>query len=263
MRTTLPELTRLHAEHVPIAMLTCYDASFAGLLDTSGVDALLVGDSLGMVVQGHSSPNPVSLADMAYHTAAVVRGSQRSFVLADLPFGTSQISPQDTCRNAVVLIQAGAQMVKIEGGSEMAATVEFLVRRGIPVCAHIGMTPQSHNQFGGFRVQGREPAAADRLVQAARDLESAGAGMVLMECVPQGLAERICELLAVPTIGIGASPRCSGQVLVLYDVIGLGPVPLPRLAEDFSVAAPGLRGSVTAYVEAVKARRFPQQRHCY
>lgn len=263
MRTTLPELARMHAERVPIAMLTCYDAGFARLLEACGVDVLLVGDSLGMVVQGRDSPNPVSLADMAYHTSLVARGSHKALIIADLPFGTSQISPEDTFRNAVVLIQAGAQCVKLEGGSEMASTVEFLVRRGIPVCAHIGMTPQSHNQFGGFRVQGREPEAALRTIQAARDLEAAGASLVLMECIPRELADRVCAAIKVPTIGIGASPECSGQVLVLYDVIGLGPERLPRLAKDFSPGSEGVAGAVRAYVGAVKRREFPDAAHCY
>jgi len=263
MRTTLPDLAQMHAERAPIAMLTCYDASFARLLEGCGVDVLLIGDSLGMVVQGHSSPNPVSLADIAYHTAAVARGSERAAIISDMPFGTSQISPQDTFRNAVPLIQAGAQCVKIEGGSEMAPSVEFLVRRGVPVCAHIGMTPQSHNQFGGFKVQGRGAEAGARLVQAAIDLEAAGASLVLMECIPRGLAERVCESIRVPTIGIGASPACSGQVLVLYDVIGLGPTPLARLAKDFSPGTEGVAGAVRGYVAAVKARSFPDAAHCY
>jgi 3-methyl-2-oxobutanoate hydroxymethyltransferase len=263
MRTTLPDLARMHAERSPIAMLTCYDASFARVLESCGVDVLLVGDSLGMVLQGHATPNPVTLADMAYHTASVARGSQRALILTDMPFGSSQISPQETFRNAAVLIQAGAQCVKIEGGSEMAPTIEFLAHRGIPVCAHIGMTPQSHNQFGGFRVQGRAPAAAERMIQAARDLETAGASMVLMECIPRALAERICESVQLPTIGIGASPACSGQVLVTYDVIGLGAPPLARLAKDFSPGAEGIAGAVLRYVEAVRARRFPDSEHCY
>lgn len=263
MRTTLPELARMHAEGVPIAMLTCYDASFARALEACGVDVLLIGDSLGMVIQGHTSPNPVTLADIAYHTAAVQRGSQKALILSDMPFGSSQISPADTFRNAVPLIQAGAQCVKIEGGSEMAATVEFLVRRGIPVCAHVGMTPQSHNQFGGFRVQGKDEVGAARMIQAARDLEQAGACMILMECIPRALAERICQHVQVPTIGIGASPACSGQVLVLQDVIGLGPDKLPRLAKDFSPGTEGVTGAVRAYVAEVKARRFPDAAHCY
>jgi 3-methyl-2-oxobutanoate hydroxymethyltransferase len=263
MRTTLPDLARMHAERIPIAMLTCYDASFARLLEACAVDVLLVGDSLGMVVQGHPTPNPVTLAEMAYHTAAVARGSETALILTDLPFGTSQISPEETFRHSVTLVQAGAQCVKIEGGSEMAPTVEFLVRRGIPVCAHIGMTPQSHNQFGGFRVQGRAPAAAERMIQAARDLEAAGASLVLMECIPRVLAERICEVLRVPTIGIGASPLCSGQVLVLYDVVGLGKVPLAKLARNFAPGAEGIEGAVRRYVAAVKDRSFPAAEHCY
>lgn len=263
MRITLPDLLRMHAEHTPIVMLTCYDASFARALDGAGIDVLLVGDSLGMVVQGHDSPNPVTIGDMAYHTQAVARGVRRSFILADMPFGTSQISPEDTFRHAVTLVQAGAQAVKIEGGSEMARTVEFLARRGIPVCAHIGMTPQSHHQFGGFRVQGRDPVVAQGLLQSARDLESAGAAVILMECIPRLLAEEIHAALRVPTIGIGASPACSGQVLVLYDVIGLGPSPLPRLAKDYSTVAGGIGAMVSRFAEEVRNRSFPTAEHCY
>ncbi len=263
MRTTLRDLRRLHAERQPIVVLTCYEASFARAMDAAGIDVLLVGDSLGMVVQGHDSPNPVSLADVAYHTRAVARGSQRALVMADLPFGTSQVSPEETFRNAVVLIQAGAQMVKLEGGVDMADTIHFLVRRGIPVCAHIGMTPQSHHQFGGFRVQGRDEAGAQRVLADAAAVEAAGADLLLMECIPRQLADQIVTQAGVPTIGIGASPLCSGQVLVLHDVIGLGPVPLARLAKDFSAAPGGVAGAIRAYAEAVRAGTFPDAQHCY
>jgi len=263
MRTTLSDLKRWHKERQPIAVLTCYDASFARLLEANGVDVLLIGDSLGMVLQGHDSPNPVSLEDIAYHTRAVVRGSQRCFILADMPFGTSQISPQETFRNAAYLIQSGAHMVKIEGGLEMIETVQFLTERGIPVCAHIGMTPQSHHQYGGFKVQGRDSVHADRILNAAKALESAGAGIILMECIPRELADRVCAAVHIPTIGIGASPQCSGQVLVLHDVIGLSPEPLAKLAKNYSKGSEGIAEMVKRYVQEVKTRVFPGEEHCY
>jgi 3-methyl-2-oxobutanoate hydroxymethyltransferase len=263
MRTTLSDLKRWHSEQLPIAVMTCYDASFARVLEDNGVDILLIGDSLGMVLQGHPSPNPVTLEDVAYHTRCVARGSQRSLILADMPFGTSQISPQETFRNAVVLIQAGAQMVKIEGGSEMTETIQFLSERGIPVCAHIGMTPQSHHQYGGFKVQGRDASKADEIVEAAVALEKAGAAVILMECIPRILADRVCAAVKVPTIGIGASPSCSGQVLVLHDVIGLSAAPLSKLAKDYSSAAGGIPGMIQQYVKEVKNRTFPSDQHCY
>lgn len=263
MRTTLNDLKRWHNDQQPIAVLTCYDASFARLLEDSEVDVLLIGDSLGMVLQGHASPNPVTLEDIAYHTKCVVHGSQRCFILADMPFGTSQISPQETFRNATVLIQAGAQMVKIEGGLEMVETIRFLSERGIPVCAHIGMTPQSHHQFGGFKVQGRDSHQANQILDAAMALEAAGAAVILMECIPRVLADRVVAAVKVPTIGIGASPACSGQVLVLYDVIGLSHAPLSKLAKDYSSVPGGIGGMIRSYVKEVKNRVFPNDQHCY
>ena len=263
MRLTLTDLRKMHADRQPIVVLTSYDASMARVAQAAGVDVLLVGDSLGMVIQGHDSPNPVTLADIAYHTAAVKRGADRAFVLADMPFGTSQVSPADTFRNAATLIQAGAQMVKLEGGSEMAETVAFLTQRGIPVCGHIGMTPQSHHQFGGFRVQGRLPEAAARLQAAARDLVKAGAALLLMECIPETLARSIAETAGVPTIGIGASAACSGQVLVVHDVIGLTADPLPRLAKRYDHVPGGVQQMIAAYVADVRARTFPDASHCY
>jgi len=263
MRTTLSDLKRWHSEQQPIAVMTCYDASFARVLEESAVDVLLIGDSLGMVLQGHPSPNPVTLEDVAYHTRCVVRGSQRCFILSDMPFGTSQLSPQETFRNAAILIQAGAQMIKIEGGLEMVETIRFLSERGIPVCAHIGMTPQSHHQYGGFKVQGRDSHQADQIMQAALAHEAAGAAMILMECIPRVLADRVCSALKVPTIGIGATPGCSGQVLVLYDVIGLSPGPLSKLAKDYSSVPGGIAGMIRSYVKEVKNRAFPTEQHCY
>ena len=263
MRKSVIDLHAMHARGEKIAMLTCYDSSFAHVLENAGVDVVLVGDSLGMVVQGHDSPLPVSVEDVAYHTRCVVRGSQNVFILADMPFGSSQITPQETFRNAAELMRAGAQMVKIEGGSEMVPTVEFLVSRGIPVCAHVGLTPQSVHQVGGFKVQGRDEAAAERIIAAARALEAAGASMLLMEAVPRSLADRLCDAVTIPTIGIGASPRCSGQVLVIYDMLGLGAYIPPRFVRPFIKETGSILEAVKLYVAEVKAGRFPGPEHCY
>jgi 3-methyl-2-oxobutanoate hydroxymethyltransferase len=264
MRNTLSDLKRLQAEGIPMVVLTSYDATFARVSEEEGVDVLLVGDSLGMVLQGHDSPNPVTLAEMCYHVAAVKRGSRKAFILGDMPFGSSQVSPERSFENAALLIQAGAQMVKIEGGREMVATVKFLTSRGIPVCAHLGMTPQSHHQFGGFKVQGRDAAGAQRILEDALALETAGADIILLECIPKVLADEICDRVSVPIIGIGASPRCSGQVLVLHDILGLTPAPLAKLAADFSRLGDGTtRGAIRAYANAVRTRAFPELSHCY
>ncbi len=263
MRKTLLDLHALHASGEKIAMLTCYDSSFARVLENAGVDVLLVGDSLGMVVQGHDSPLPVSIENVAYHTACVVRGSHSVFILADMPFGSSQITPQETFRNAAELMRAGAQMVKIEGGQEMVPTVEFLVSRGIPVCAHVGLTPQSVHQVGGFKVQGRESAAAERIIASSRALQEAGASLLLMEAIPLALADRVCDAVSIPTIGIGASPRCSGQVLVIYDMLGLGAYISPRFVRPFIRETGSIEEAVKLYVAEVKAGRFPGPEQCY
>ena len=263
MRKSVIDLYAMHARGEKIAMLTCYDSSFARVLENAGVDVLLVGDSLGMVVQGHDSPLPVSIADVAYHTACVARGSGSVFIMADMPFGSSQITPQDTFRNATELMRAGAQMVKIEGGKEMVPTVEFLVSRGIPVCAHVGLTPQSVHQVGGFKVQGRDNAAAERIIEAAKALEAAGASILLMEAIPRTLADRLCDAVSIPTIGIGASPRCSGQVLVIYDMLGLGAYIPPRFVRPFIKETGSIEEAVRLYVTEVKAGRFPGAEHCY
>ena len=257
MRTTLTTLKAMRGKQEKIAALTCYDASFASMLDAKGVDVLLVGDSLGMVMQGHDTTLPVTLDDMAYHTASVVRGARRAFILTDMPFGTSQVSPEKTFEHAVKLIAAGAQMVKIEGGSEMIATVRFLTSRGIPVCAHLGLTPQSVHQFGGYRVQGREQAAADKLIDEAVMLEQAGAGMVLLEAVPAALAAEITARLTVPTIGIGAGSDCSGQVLVLYDMLDIYPGKKARFVKNYMQGADSIAAAVANYVTEVKQGCFP------
>ncbi|MDD4963777.1 MAG: 3-methyl-2-oxobutanoate hydroxymethyltransferase [Gallionella sp.] len=263
MRTTLTQLHALHTQAQKIAMLTCYDASFAALLESQGVDVLLVGDSLGMVLQGHETTLPVSLADMIYHTACVARGAKKAFIISDMPFGTSQVSPQKTFEHAVQLMAAGAQMVKLEGGMEMLETVQFLSSRGIPVCAHIGLTPQSVHQLGGYRVQGKEASAAQRLLDAALALEHAGAGMIVLELVPAVLAADITTQLAIPTIGIGAGASCSGQVLVLHDMLDVFPGKKPRFVKNFMQDADSIADAVAHYVAEVKARTFPAEAHSF
>src|SRR5699024_3943386 len=214
-RLTGADLLKMMQAGEKIAMLTCYDASFATLCDAGGLDALLIGDSLGMVLQGHDSTLPVTVEDIAYHTRNVARGAQRPLIVADMPFGSFQESPRHAYRNATTLMQAGAQMVKIEGGAEMADTTPFLASRGIPVCAHTGLTPQSVYQLGGYRVQGKGEDAADRLKADARALQDAGASLIVMEAIPEALAAALAADLTIPTIGIGASRACAGQVHVL------------------------------------------------
>ena len=261
-RLTLHDLRKLAATR-KLAMLTCYDAAFAATLDAAGVDMILVGDSLGMVVQGHDSTLPVTVADVAYHTACVARGAARPWIVADMPFGSFQARPEQAFANAVTLMQAGAQMVKIEGGAEMAPTAEFLVRRGVPVCAHIGLTPQHVNIFGGYRVQGRDADAAERLLDAARRLQDAGAAMMVIEAVPEPLARRVAKEAALITIGIGASVACSGQVLVLHDLLGAGIGKRPRFVKNFLQGTASLEAAVGAYVAEVQGGRFPGPEHVY
>jgi 3-methyl-2-oxobutanoate hydroxymethyltransferase len=261
MRKTLTDLHKLRGNDERIAVLTCYDASFAALLDAQGVDVLLVGDSLGMVLQGHETTLPVTLDDMAYHTACVARGAKDAFIIADMPFGTSQVSPERTFENAARLMAAGAQMVKLEGGSEMADTVRFLTSRGIPVCGHLGLTPQSVHQLGGYRVQGREKQQAQRLIADAHALEQAGAGMIVLEAMPALLAEEITLNLAIPTIGIGAGPHCSGQVLVLHDMLDVYPGKKARFVKNYMTGAASIAEAVGNYVREVKSGAFPMPEH--
>lgn len=244
-----------------IVMLTCYDASFSALLDQCGVDILLIGDSLGMVLQGHDSTLPVSLEQMAYHVACVARAKPKAWVLADMPFASYQESPQQAYANAAQLMAAGAQMVKLEGGAWLAPTVEFLTQRGIPVCAHLGLTPQSVHALGGYRVQGRNQAAADQLIADARCLESSGADMVLVELIPTPLGKRLTESLRVPTIGIGAGPHTTGQVLVLHDILNVTPGKKARFVKNYLQGAGSIQEAVTRYVLEVRSGAYPQPEH--
>lgn len=244
-----------------ITMLTCYDASFAALLDQCGVDVLLIGDSLGMVLQGHDSTLPVSIEQMAYHVACVARAKPKAWVLADMPFASYQESPQQAYANAAQLMVAGAQMVKLEGGAWLAPTVEFLTKRGIPVCAHLGLTPQSVHALGGYRVQGRDSAAADQLIADAKLLEANGADMVLVELIPTPLGKRLTESLKVPTIGIGAGPHLSGQVLVLHDILDVTPGKKARFVKNYLHGASSIQEAVSRFVAEVKSGAYPKPEH--
>jgi 3-methyl-2-oxobutanoate hydroxymethyltransferase len=259
---TVTSLQTLRDSGEKIAMLTCYDASFAALMDRAGVEVLLVGDSLGMVCQGHTSTLPVTLADIAYHTASVARGNQTSFLVADMPFG-SYASPQTAFDNAVKLMQAGAQMVKLEGGAWLADTVRFLTERAVPVCTHLGLTPQSVHQLGGYKVQGKTVEAADQLKADALALQAAGASLLVLEAIPSGLGKEVTELLAIPTIGIGAGPDCSGQVLVMHDMLGTFPGRKARFVRNFMEGQGSIDGAVRAYIAAVKDKSFPAAEHCF
>ncbi len=263
MRITLSTLHRMAQEGNRIAMLTCYDASFAGLLEAAGVESLLVGDSLGNVLQGHETTLPVTLRDMVYHTQCVARGSKRAFIIGDMPFGSFQVGPQDAFRNAAEIMAAGAHMVKIEGGAPMLETTEYLATRGVPVCGHLGLTPQSVHQFGGYKVQGRSEDAAERLLEDAKLQERAGAGMIVLEAVPAALAREITASVTVPTIGIGAGVDCHGQVLVLHDMLDIFPGRKAKFVKNYMRAAGSIQGAVELYVKEVKARTFPGPEHSF
>lgn len=240
------------------ACLTAYDASFAQILSENGVEVILVGDSLANVIQGHHSTIPIHLKEMVYHTRCVNRGNQGALLMADLPFMT-YATPAQAFKNAAQLMQAGAHIVKMEGGEWLAETVNLLTERGIPVCGHIGLTPQSVHKLGGYRVQGRHPHHADALLEDAIALQNAGARLIVLECIPSTLAAEITSNLDIPTIGIGAGPNCDGQILVVYDLLGLTPGYAPKFAKNFLVEQPiaSIPEAIKAYVSAVKEQRFP------
>ncbi|EGF30469.1 3-methyl-2-oxobutanoate hydroxymethyltransferase [Oxalobacteraceae bacterium IMCC9480] len=259
---TIHTLAALRQAGEKITMLTCYDASFSALMDRCGIDIMLVGDSLGMVSQGHDSTLPVTVADMAYHTACVARGNHTAMLMADLPFG-SYATPESAYANAVLLMQAGAQIVKLEGGQWLVETVRFLSERGVPVCAHLGLTPQSVHQLGGYKVQGKSVASADQLKSDALALQAAGAAVMLFEAIPAALGKEATALLAIPTIGIGAGPDCSGQVLVMHDMLGAFPGRKARFVKNFMDGQGSIDGAVSAYIKAVKEGTFPAAEHCF
>lgn len=260
---TLPALLDMKVNQDKIAMLTCYDACFASVLDASGVDILLVGDSLGMVLAGMPSTLPVSMDMMEYHTRCVAAGNQTAFVVADMPFGSYQESIEQAYRNAARLMAAGANMVKLEGTAWLAPTLEYLTTRDIPVCAHLGLTPQSVSALGGYRVQGRDAKAAEVLKTNAKTMQDAGAQLVLFELIPGTLAGDISKSLTVPTIGIGAGVDCDGQVLVLHDMLNVFPGKKPRFVRNFMDNQPSIQAAVQAYVSAVKAKTFPTADHTF
>ena len=260
---SVTELAAMAAQRRPITMLTSYDASFAAICDSVGVDTLLVGDSLGMVVQGHATTLPVTLEQTLYHTRCVAAGCARPLVIADLPFGAFHGSRDDALRAGVAALQAGAQMVKVEGGAWLAPTIEYLVTRGVPVCGHVGLTPQSVHVLGGFRVQGRSDEAASAVLDDARRVEDAGAAMIVVECVPRALGARIAASVAVPTIGIGAGPETSGQVLVVYDALGITRGKPARFVRNFLAGRDSVEEALAAYVAAVRDRSFPAPEHCF
>ena len=258
---TVFTLAAMVRDREKIAMLTCYDASFAALIGRAGVDVFLVGDSLGMVIGGHATTLPVTIDQMVYHTRCVVAGAKAALVVADMPFGSYQESPQQAYTNAAHLMAAGAQMVKLEGGAWLAPTVEFLVTRGIPVCGHIGLQPQSVYRFGGYKAQGKTDESAGELFQDTRAIVAAGIALLVLEMIPSPLAEELTRKFAVPTIGIGAGPECSGQVLVLYDMLGIYPGKPPRFVRNFMVGGSTIEAAVVAYVKAVKDGSFPGSEH--
>jgi 3-methyl-2-oxobutanoate hydroxymethyltransferase len=259
---TVPGLRAIKAASEKIAMLTCYDASFAQLLDRAGVDVLLVGDSLGMVIGGAASTLAVTLDEMVYHTRCVAAGARSALVVADMSFGSYQASREQAYGSAARLMSAGAKMVKLEGGAWLAPTVEFLVARGIPVCGHLGLQPQSVHRLGGYKAQGKTEASASGLHEDARALAAAGIDLLVLEMVPAALAGKITDQLSVPTIGIGAGPGCSGQVLVLYDMLGIYPGKPPRFVRNFMTGNADVEAAVAAYVRAVKDGSFPGPEHC-
>lgn len=261
----LMRLREMHAAGERIAMVTAYDASFALLADRAGVDCLLVGDSLGMVLQGHPSTVPVSLEDMVYHTRCTARGNRHAWLVSDLPFGSYQEGRDQAMRSAAALMRAGAQMVKLEGGGWTAESVRFITERGVPVCAHLGLTPQSVHALGGYRIQGRDEAGAATLVRHARELADAGASMLVLELMPSAVAAQVgaaCPELI--TIGIGAGPDCSGQVLVLHDMLGITQGRLPRFVRNFMADGGSIEDALRRYVQAVRDRSFPHpEQHAY
>ncbi len=256
-------LRRMKEQGEKIASITCYDASYAAVVDEAGVDVVLVGDSLGMVIQGHDTTVPVTLDHVVYHCKAVARGLFRPFLMADMPFMT-YTSKEQALQNAVRLMQeGGAKMVKLEGGAGQVEIVEFLARHDIPLCAHLGLKPQSVHKTGGFRVQGREDAAAEQMKRDAITLQNAGADIVLLECIPAALGKEITGELHVPVIGIGAGPDTDGQILVLYDVLDITPGRKPRFVKNYMAGHDSPLAGVQAYVAAVKSREYPAPEHCF
>lgn len=261
-KVTSSTLIKFKQEGKKFTALTAYDASFASAFDSEGVDVLLVGDSLGMVLQGHDDTLPVTTADIAYHTACVKRGVSRALLIADMPF-MSYATPEQTMTNAAILMQAGASMVKLEGGHWLLESVKMLTERGIPVCAHLGLTPQSVNVFGGFKVQGRDADNAQRILDEAKAIQAAGAQLLVVECIPASLAKAITEALTIPVIGIGAGAGTDGQILVMHDVLGISSGYIPRFSKNYLKQTGEIRSAIKAYIDEVANGSFPAEEHTF
>ena len=260
-KITISTLDKMKAANEKFVCITAYDATFSRLISDTGAEIILVGDSLGMVLQGHDSTIPVTIADMAYHTESVCRANPRSLVIADMPF-MSYTTTEQAMENATHLMQAGAHMVKMEGGAWLSDTISSLVERGIPVCAHLGLTPQSVNAFGGFKVQGRTPKEAKSIRAEAVEIQDAGASLLVLECIPSNLAADISKNLDMPVIGIGAGRETDGQVLVMHDLLGLS-THTPRFVQNFMAGQSSVAGGLQAFVDAVKSGAYPAEEHTY
>ncbi|WP_417761365.1 3-methyl-2-oxobutanoate hydroxymethyltransferase [Shewanella sp.] len=261
-KVTAATLLKFKQEGKKFTSLTAYDASFAAAFDEEGIDALLVGDSLGMVLQGHDSTLPVTIDDIVYHTRCVRRGINRALLIADMPF-MSYATPEQGMENAAKLMQAGANMVKLEGGEWMLETVKKLTERGIPVCAHIGLTPQFVNVFGGFKVQGRDEENAKRILNDAIAFEQAGAQLIVLECIPAKLAKEITDAVHIPVVGIGAGKDTDGQILVMHDVLGISSGYIPRFSKNYLLQTGEIRSAIRAYIEEVQQGTFPSEEHIF
>ena len=262
-KVTLHTLKQQKINKEPFAVLTAYDATFAKLIENAGVEVILVGDSLGNVIQGQNSTVPVTMEHMCYHVECVARGVEKTLIIADMPY-MSYATTEQTFQNAARLMQAGANMVKLEGGQWLNESIQGLTKRGIPVCGHLGLTPQSVDALGGYKVQGREEAQAQQLLADAKALEAAGAALLVLECVPAALAKEVSEQLLIPVIGIGAGADCDAQVLVLHDMLGLNEAFQPKFVENFMALANGnVQAALELYVKQVKERTFPAEQHTF
>lgn len=259
---TITKLITMHSEGEKIAVLTAYDSTMSALLNRCGVEVILVGDSLGNVVQGHSSTTPVTIEEMAYHTECVARANHHAFLIADLPFA-SYGDPVQALESAAELMRAGADMVKLEGGNWQIDVIQYLVERSVPVCAHLGLLPQSVHILGGYKVQGKSKDAATHMLEQAHACEAAGAQMLVLEAIPSALGEKITQSIHIPTIGIGAGPDCSGQVLVLPDMLGISPGKAPKFVKDYMADSPSIEAAIKSYVKEVKSGKFPGPEHCF
>ena len=262
-RVTTSSLLTMKQNQEKISVLTAYDASFAKLFDEQGIDVLLIGDSLGMVLQGQDSTLSVSVADIAYHTQCVSRVTKRAFVIADMPF-MSYATPEQTYANAAKLLASGCHMVKLEGsGDWLVPAIAGLVQRGVPVCSHLGLTPQAVNVLGGFKVQGKQPQQAQKMLEDAVALERVGVQMLLLECVPAALAQQIAESVSIPVIGIGAGVDIDGQVLVMHDILGISANYMPKFSKNYLTATGDIRAAVKQYIDEVKQSQFPGSEHSF